>query len=129
MNIRSLGAARFPSPLGRWVNESERVPATILRTAAAPSDPGLLFELAGARENLFFHPAETRAGIVTCGGLCPGLNDVIRSLFFEMHHAYGVKRCSVSVGDIKGWIRNTAPNLSFSHMKLWIEFICKPAQF
>ena len=91
MNIPSLGAGRFPSPLKRWVNESERVPATILRTADARPDTGLLFELAGARENLFFHPAETRAGIVTCGGLCPGLNDVIRSLFFEMHHAYGVK--------------------------------------
>ena len=33
MNIPSLGAARFPSPLKRRVNESERVPATILRTA------------------------------------------------------------------------------------------------
>jgi 6-phosphofructokinase 1 len=91
MNIPDLGAARFPSPLKRWVNEWERVPATILRTADAQPDAGLLFELAGARRNLFFHPPETRAGIVTCGGLCPGLNDVIRSLFFEMHHAYGVK--------------------------------------
>src|SRR6516164_2964586 len=91
MNIPVLGAARFPSPLKRWVNESERVPATILHTANAPPGAGLLFELAGARKNLFFNPAETRAGIVTCGGLCPGLNDVIRSLFYEMHHAYGVK--------------------------------------
>src|SRR5215472_670693 len=91
MNIPSLGAARFPSPLKRWVNESERVPATILRTADARPDTGLLFELAGARKNLFFDPPETRAGIVTCGGLCPGLNDVIRSLFLELHHAYGVK--------------------------------------
>ena len=91
MNIPVLGAARFPSPLKRWVDESERVPATILRTVDAPAQDSLLFELAGAREHLFFDPAETRAGIVTCGGLCPGLNDVIRSLFLEMHHAYGVK--------------------------------------
>jgi 6-phosphofructokinase 1 len=91
MNVSVLGAARFPSPLKRWVNDSERVPTTILRTVDAPSADGLLFELAGARENLFFNPPETRAGIVTCGGLCPGLNDVIRSLFFELHHAYGVK--------------------------------------
>jgi 6-phosphofructokinase 1 len=40
---------------------------------------------------LFFNPRQTRAGIVTCGGLCPGLNDVIRSLYLELHHAYGVK--------------------------------------
>jgi 6-phosphofructokinase 1 len=91
MNIAVLGATRYPSPLKRWVNDSERVPATIVRTVDTPPADGLLFELAGARKDLFFNPPETRAGIVTCGGLCPGLNDVIRSLFFEMHHAYGVK--------------------------------------
>ena len=91
MNISVLGHARYPSPLTRWVNDSERVPATIVRSVDARPADDLLFELAGAREKLFFHPPETRAGIVTCGGLCPGLNDVIRSLFFEMHHAYGVK--------------------------------------
>jgi 6-phosphofructokinase 1 len=91
MNISVLGAARYRSPLKRWVSDSERVPATIVHTADARLADGLLFELAGARQNLFFDPPETRAGIVTCGGLCPGLNDVIRSLFFEMHHAYGVK--------------------------------------
>ena len=90
MNVPTLGAARFPSPLKRFVNESERLPATILRTADTRPDDDLLFELAGARRNLFFHPPETRAAIVTCGGLCPGLNDVIRSVFFEMRYAYGV---------------------------------------
>src|SRR5215475_15576206 len=91
MNIPVLGAARLPSPLKHWVDESERVPDTILRTVDAGPKDGLLFELAGARKQLFFNPPDTRAGIVTCGGLCPGLNDVIRSLFFEMRHAYGVK--------------------------------------
>jgi 6-phosphofructokinase 1 len=92
MNVAVLGAARYPSPLKRWVRDSERVPATIVRSVnTRPPTDDLAFELAGARENLFFNPPETRAGIVTCGGLCPGLNDVIRSLFFEMHHAYGVK--------------------------------------
>jgi 6-phosphofructokinase 1 len=91
MNVPVLGAARFPSPLKRWVNDAERVPHTIVRAGDARGDDGLLFEVAGAREHLFFDPAETRAGIVTCGGLCPGFNDVIRSLFLEMHHAYGVR--------------------------------------
>src|SRR5215472_4840636 len=89
MNIAVLGAARYPSPLKRWVSDSERVPATIVRSVDTRPVDDLLFELAGARENLFFNPPETRAGVVTCGGLCPGLNDVIRSLFFEMRHAYG----------------------------------------
>ena len=91
MKIAVLGPARHPSPLKRWVDDSERVPATIVRTVDAPPSDDLLFELAGPRKTLFFNPPETRAGIVTCGGLCPGLNDVIRSLFFEMHEGYGVK--------------------------------------
>lgn len=91
MDIPVLGATRWPSPLQRWVNDAERVPDTILRTTDAQREAGQLFELAGARERLFFHPPETRAGIVTCGGLCPGLNDVIRSLFLELHFAYGIK--------------------------------------
>lgn len=53
-----------------------------------PSD--LAFELAGPREHVFFDPAQTRAAIVTCGGLCPGLNNVVRTLFFELHENYGV---------------------------------------
>ena len=91
MDIAVLGAARYPSPVKRWVSDSERVPDTIVRSAGTRPPEDLLFELAGARGNLFFNPPETRAGVVTCGGLCPGLNDVIRSLFFELHHAYGVK--------------------------------------
>ena len=59
------------------------------RSSATLADDG--FELAGPRAKLFFNPAEVRAGIVTCGGLCPGINNVIRSLFLELHHAYGVK--------------------------------------
>ena len=62
----------------------------IVRDLRAPAGAEELFELAGPRPKLFFDPAQTRAGIVTCGGLCPGLNNVIRSLFFELHHAYGV---------------------------------------
>jgi 6-phosphofructokinase 1 len=50
------------------------------------------FELAGPRSKLFFNPSEVTVGIVTCGGLCPGLNDVIRALTFCSLESYGVKR-------------------------------------
>jgi 6-phosphofructokinase 1 len=50
------------------------------------------FELSGPREKLFFNPEEVTVGIVTCGGLCPGLNDVIRALTFCSLESYGVKR-------------------------------------
>jgi 6-phosphofructokinase 1 len=58
--------------------------------ADATADEELLFEKAGPRAKLFFDPAATRAAIVTCGGLCPGLNAVIRSLVLELHYNYGL---------------------------------------
>ena len=91
MNVTLLGEARFPSPIRRPVRDDLRLPEFIVRDPKSPASPELLFELAGPRVKLFFDPKKTRAGIVTCGGLCPGLNDVIRSLFLELHHAYGVK--------------------------------------
>ncbi|MBV8587567.1 MAG: ATP-dependent 6-phosphofructokinase [Verrucomicrobia bacterium] len=90
MNITSLGQAQFPSPVGHSVSDQVRIPANILRDPNAPKREEVLFELAGPRAQLFFEPARTRAGIVTCGGLCPGLNNVIRAVFFELHHTYGV---------------------------------------
>ena len=50
------------------------------------------FEPAGPRRSIFFDPAKVRAGIVTCGGLCPGINDVIRGIVMELAFHYGVQR-------------------------------------
>ncbi|EKG04524.1 6-phospho-1-fructokinase, putative [Trypanosoma cruzi] len=52
----------------------------------------LLCELAAPRQRIHFNPPETVVGIVTCGGICPGLNDVIRSLTLTAVNAYRVKR-------------------------------------
>ena len=49
------------------------------------------FEVAGPREKIFFNPAKVCSAIVTCGGLSPGLNNVIRSIVMESHYRYGVK--------------------------------------
>lgn len=46
---------------------------------------------AGPREKIYFNPDHVRAGILTCGGLCPGLNDVIRSIVRTLWHRYGVR--------------------------------------
>jgi 6-phosphofructokinase 1 len=91
MTITTLGEAKFTSPIRRTVSDDLRIPEHIEQDGQTPPSAGTLFELAGPRAKLFFDPKRTRAGIVTCGGLCPGLNDVIRSLFLELHHAYGVK--------------------------------------
>jgi 6-phosphofructokinase 1 len=49
------------------------------------------FELAGPRKHIYFDPSKLKCALVTCGGLCPGLNDVIRSIVLELYYAYGVK--------------------------------------
>ena len=91
MKITVLGKPRFASPIRRTISDGLRVPEHIMWGTRSPVPAGTLFELAGPRARLFFDPRRACAGIVTCGGLCPGLNDVIRSLFLELHHAYGVK--------------------------------------
>jgi 6-phosphofructokinase 1 len=53
-----------------------------------------LIEKAGPRENIYFDPSRVRAGIVTCGGLCPGLNDVIRAIVMTLWYRYGTKQIS-----------------------------------
>ena len=86
MNTHTLGEPRFASTLSHTISDDVRIPERI----EIGAEPGITFELAGPRAKLFFDPKQTRAGIVTCGGLCPGLNNVIRSLFLELHYGYGI---------------------------------------
>ncbi|MGL4388604.1 MAG: ATP-dependent 6-phosphofructokinase, partial [Brevinema sp.] len=53
-------------------------------------DPDSSFEKAGPRKKMYFDPKKVKAAITTCGGLCPGLNDVIRSIVRELYYSYGV---------------------------------------
>jgi len=85
--ILSLGPPGLDSPQPCTVSDAARIPEHI--EIGGPA--GLEFELAGPRRKIFFDPGKTRAGIVTCGGLCPGLNNVIRSVVLELHHGYGVR--------------------------------------
>jgi 6-phosphofructokinase 1 len=96
--IARLGECRIPSPMSgvRFTSDEERVlyHSTLerlnacLHTGAAP--PAM--ESAGPRRMLFFDPAKLACGIVTCGGLCPGLNDVIRAIVRSLHLHYGVHK-------------------------------------
>jgi 6-phosphofructokinase 1 len=84
--------ATFPSPLpGPFQDDDARTLAVIESSPAAPLDPAHAFEKAGARARIAFDPAQTRAAIVTSGGLCPGTNNVLRALVLELHHRYGVR--------------------------------------
>jgi 6-phosphofructokinase 1 len=104
--VRTLGNCRVDSPLAaaldarrastHSVDEDDRVLFDIARSRAHGRDvpvaqlPG--FEPSGPRRKIYFDPSKTRAGIVTCGGLCPGLNNVIRALVLQLTRQYGVRR-------------------------------------
>jgi 6-phosphofructokinase 1 len=57
----------------------------------AVPDPARAFEKAGPRELLYFEPSRARAAVLTSGGLCPGINNVIRSIVLQLHHKYGAE--------------------------------------
>ena len=61
-------------------------------------------EMAGPRENIFFNPGHAHAGIVTCGGLCPGLNNVIRAIVRTLWLRYNVRRISGIQYGYKGFL-------------------------
>jgi 6-phosphofructokinase 1 len=63
-----------------------------------------VLESAGPREMIYFTPALVHAGIVTCGGLCPGINDVIRSVVRCLWYRYGVRRISGIQYGFKGFL-------------------------
>jgi 6-phosphofructokinase 1 len=102
LEIKALGPCRFESPLAarlgaaalRRVGAGERVLLDDRFPPAGDTERGApvpTFEQAGPRDRIFFDPATLRCGIVTCGGLCPGINNVVRGLVLELTHAYGVR--------------------------------------
>ena len=104
--IENLGPAKFKSPLQlskvkgdkifNFVRDTDRFVFDLsmagyhqcLQTGEEP----LCLEKAGPRHDIFFEPGESSAAIVTCGGLCPGINNVIRGVVMALHYFYGIKR-------------------------------------
>ncbi len=74
-----------------YVPVDARVLANVELRLGTDIDVTRSFERAGPRAKIFFDPKKTRAGIVTSGGLCPGINNVIRSIVLQCFHKYGVK--------------------------------------
>jgi 6-phosphofructokinase 1 len=128
LKVDSLGETKIPSPLrlgtiggdenADFVRENravlfdtdkERLVAAVRAGKDVPA-----FEMAGPRHKIFFDPARVKAAIVTCGGLCPGINNVIRTLVFELHYAYGVR----SVLGIRYGYRGFIPKYGYEPLVL-----------
>ena len=100
MMIEQLGAARIDNPTLKegascFVHDTERVLYDDVVDHQTDKASTLVaqvsMERAGPREKIYFDPSKTRAGIVTCGGLCPGINDVIRAVTMALWRIYGVR--------------------------------------
>ena len=97
LEVLRLGECRIPSPMSgiHFVDDDEHVLyhsnlMEIEAIQAAGKRPPC-FEMAGPREKICFDPSKLKCGIVTCGGICPGLNDVIRAIVMGLFYHYGVK--------------------------------------
>ncbi|MCG6893467.1 MAG: ATP-dependent 6-phosphofructokinase [Desulfobacteraceae bacterium] len=103
-DIDTLGEPKIPSPIEEkdqasrsqfFVSDEEKILINIDRAEVK----GILengeilpaFELAGPRRRIYFDPSKLRCAVVTCGGLCPGLNDIIRAIVLELYFHYGVR--------------------------------------
>src|ERR1700732_2096554 len=101
--IESLGECNFLSPLRHRQSGIDGFRTEEHRVIYDDSMEGvrdmferglspLIFEMAGPREKIYFDPGKKYAQSVTCGGLCPGLNDIIRGVVMELYHRNGVTR-------------------------------------
>ena len=81
---------RPDSPVYKFIKDDERVLYDVsvdnFNRCRETGEIPVSFEKAGPKETIFFEPAKTKVGIVTCGGLCPGLNNVIRTLVNQLHY-------------------------------------------
>lgn len=94
--IADLGERKFPSPLNtRFISDNKRLlfncfKEDIIDDHRIKQSASSSIEVAGPRRTIYFEPGRTKAAIVTCGGLCPGINDVIRSITMQLFYRYGV---------------------------------------
>ena len=118
--VARLGECRIPSPMSgvHFVDTDEAVLYhSNLRPIKACLDAGNKppsFEIAGPRRQIYFDPSKLKAGIVTCGGLCPGLNDAIRAIVLSLFHHYGVH----TVFGFRYGYEGLAPRCGHSPMEL-----------
>ncbi len=103
-HIPTLGPAKIATPVkshfqgdgdANFISDSDRVVVDVtipsLKRFIESGNTPPAFEIAGPREKIYFDPSKVRCALVTCGGLCPGLNDIIRAIVLQMYYGYGVR--------------------------------------
>jgi len=108
-----------PSPdQGVFVDESSVVLADPVVRADGPQVHGMVgYKQGGPRESVYFAPEEVTAAIVTCGGLCPGLNTVVKELVSCLRLQYGVERVFGVPGGYRGFYANEWRELTLADVE------------
>lgn len=128
--IASLGPAKIKSRLhcALFIADKPGIHLPIANEegeTAADSGKIYEFEAAGPRENLYFDPSKTKCAVVTCGGLCPGINDVIRAIVMAAHHSYSVS----SVLGIRYGLQGFIPEYGHKLMELTPDKVANIHEF
>ena len=102
-SVEALGTPNIVSPIAKraqsgqisFITDEDRVlidiDAVRIADACREKRPLPTLECAGPRQKIYFDPSKIRCALVTCGGICPGLNAIIRSVVLELFYGYGVR--------------------------------------
>jgi 6-phosphofructokinase 1 len=131
--IATVGEAKIRNPinLGRFVDEDEAVLVNISRGSVEKNGKSkkepvrAYFETAGPRSKVYFDSSKTKCAVVTCGGLCPGLNDVIRAIVMAAHHEYNVP----SVLGIQYGLAGFIPERGYDVIELTPDYVSRIHEF
>lgn len=114
---------REDSPIYKFVKDDERIlyetSLSDLKRYVESGETPVSFEKAGPKETIYFEPAKTKVAIVTCGGLCPGVNNVIRALVNQLVYRYGVTR----ILGIKYGYEGLIPKYNHSVVELTVDMV------
>ncbi|NPA48991.1 MAG: ATP-dependent 6-phosphofructokinase [Thermodesulfobacteria bacterium] len=128
LTIETLGPCKVDTPLIKkdplcYVTDDMRVSLKLseayLKKCLAEGKLPPTAEVAGPRPKIYFDPSKTRAAIVTCGGLCPGINDVIRSIVLTLYYSYHVRHIFGVRYGLQGFI----PKYGHDFMELTPEVV------
>jgi len=132
-NIPTLGEVKISSPikshswgkqLKNFISDDDRIIVDLklsnITGMIKKGEYPPCFEMAGPREKIYFDPSKLKCALVTCGGLCPGLNDIIRSIVLELYYGYGVR----NIFGIRYGLQGFIPEFGHDIIDLTPDFVC-----
>ena len=122
--VPSLGPAKIPNPatsmcgpdgsVCTFMTKDDRVLVNPYPSMISGKKHPPTFELAGPRQNVYFDPTKLKAAIVTCGGMCPGINSLVRAIVLQLYYIYGVR----NIVGVRFGLQGFIPSYGYEMMEL-----------